>query len=156
MRIDRGLVGCLGALYLMAIFFLAAAWLGPFWGFGNWHGLGILLSPDLVRTTGRVIRTDSVSIISNQSSTPIVEYSIGSRRIIFHGEGSNLHGLHPGDEVAIVYRRSDPQVAYIRSFDQQFGVPMVMIVLALPFLALAIWGTYSNLPGVSARREQRT
>jgi hypothetical protein len=154
-RIDKGLIGCLGLCYAFAAFFLCAAWFGPFWGFGNWHGLAVLRSPDLVRTTGRVIRLESVSIVSNQSSTPIVEYSIGNRRVVFHAEGGNMHGLHVGDEVPIVYRSRDPQVAYIRTFDQTAGVPMVMIILALPFLAMALWGTYSNLPGVSARRERK-
>ena len=154
MRIDKGLIGCLGVCYAFAAFFLCAAWFGPLWGFGDWHGLAILFSPDLVDTTGKVIRVEHVGI-SGQVSTPVIEYSIGERRIVFRGEGSNTHGLHTGDEVPITYRRSDPSVAYIRTFDQRFAVPLLMLLFASPFLAMALWGTYSNLPGVSARRERK-
>jgi hypothetical protein len=151
MRIDKGLFGCLGACYLLALFFLAAAWFGPFWGFGDWHGLAVLFSPDLVETTGKVIRVEHVGI-SGQVSTPVIEYSVQNRRIVFRGEGSNTHGLHRGDEVPVAYRRSDPAVAYIRTFEQRFAVPLLMMLFASPFLALALWGTYSNLPG---QREAR-
>ena len=151
MRIDKGVVGCLGACYAFALFFLCAAWFGPFWGFGDWHGLAVLFSPDLVNTSGTVIRVEHVGI-SGQVSTPVIEYSIGVRRIVFRGEGSNTHGLHRGDEVPITYRKSDPSVAYIRGFDQEFAVPLLMILFASPFLAMALWGTYTNLPG---QREAR-
>ena len=153
MRIDKGVIGCLGACYLMALFFLAAAWFGPFWGFGDFHGLSVLFSPDLVNTTGRVIRVESFGV-STQVSTPIIEYAIGNRRVIFRAQGSNVHGLHEGDEVPVTYRRSDPSVAYVRGFDQEFGVPLLMIVFALPFIAMALWGTYSNLPAQRAAREK--
>ncbi len=145
MRVDKGLIGCLGFLYIMAAFFLAAAWFGPFWGFGDWHGIAVLFSPDLVNTTGKVIRTEHAGISRAQTSTPVIEYSIGNRRVIFRAEGSNTHGLHRGDDVEITYRRSDPRIAYIRTFEQRFAVPLMMVLFASPFLALAIWGTYSNL-----------
>ena len=149
MRFDKGLIGCLGALYLMAAFFLAAAWFGPFWGFGNWHGISILFSRDLVYTTGTVIRFDRAGI-SRPTFTPVVEYSVGNRRERFYGEGSNSTDFNKGDTVPIAYRRRDG-TAFIRTFGEELAVPLLMILFASPFLAMAGWGTYANL-----RRQRAT
>jgi hypothetical protein len=154
MRIDKGVVGCLGACYLMALFFLAAAWFGPFWGFGNWHGLSVLFGSDLVYTTGVVIRNDIGGTSSHRNVTPVVEYAVGNHRERFYGEGGNTREFEKGEQVPVAYRRGDLSTAHIRSFSEEFAVPLLLILFALPFVAMALWGTYVNLPGQRAAREK--
>jgi hypothetical protein len=141
----RGVIGCLTFLFVMAALFLAAAWYGPPEGYGHWHGLRVQYSPDLIYTTGTVIRFEHAGTSSSQASTPVVEYTLNGRKTRFYGQGSNVHSFTRGDQVQIAYRKNDPETVYIRTFDQEFSVPLLMVLFSSPFLALALWGTYANI-----------
>jgi hypothetical protein len=57
----RGVIGCIAFIYAIGLLFLSAAWFGPPPGYGNWRGLRVLFSRDLVYTTGTVIRRGELS-----------------------------------------------------------------------------------------------
>jgi hypothetical protein len=140
-----GVVGCLGFLYLMAALFFAAAWFGVPIGENN-HGLNVLFRRNLVFTTGKEIRFERMGTSSHPGSRPIVEIDYRNARFRFSGGGSDSHSFVEGDEVPVAYPAGHPEEAYIRTFRQMYLLPTLMIVFALPFFALALWGTLTNLP----------
>jgi hypothetical protein len=139
-----GVIGCVGFLYAVAAMFLAAAWFGL--PFGNNHGLNVLAQRDLVYTTGKVIRFESMATSSHPGSRPIVEIPYGNGRFRFSGEGEDSHPFSTGDDLPVAYPAGHPERAYLRTFRQMYFGPLLMVLFALPFFAMALWGTVTNLP----------
>jgi len=143
-----GVIGCVGALYLIAAGFFAIAWLGvPFIGDGGNHGLNVLFSRDLVITKGKVIRFEDMSTPSHPASAPIVEIPNGKYPFHLRGGGADTQPFDVGDEVSVAYPAGHPELGYIRTFRQMYMLPILFIIFGMPFLALAVWGTATNWPG---------
>ena len=141
-------IGCFTFLYAMGMLFLSVAWFGLPWG--QHHGLDVVFARDLVHTTGKVVRFESFSMTRGQTSTPIVEIQLPNGPFRFCGEGEDQHPFDKGDEVPVAYPSGHPERATIRTFRQMYFGPLLMILFASPFLAMALVGTYRN---VRARRE---
>ena len=118
-----GIFGCLGVALLIGLLFLAGAWFGV----GNSRGLGVQFRSDRVDTTGTVLRGD-------RYHAPSVRFQAGGRSIVFDVQRSSSYDFHTSDVVPITYLRSDPNVAWVRNFDQQYSVPLLAILFASPFL----------------------
>ena len=101
----------------------------------------MLFIPDLVNTTGTVIRYDSGGIGGRRSHTPVIEYSLGDHPMRFYGQGREKQVFNVGDKVPIAYRKSDPATVYIRTFDQQYSLPLLMILFGSPFMVFAYLAT---------------
>ena len=143
----RGVIGCLTVLYLIAAGFFAIAWFGvPFIGGGGNHGLSVLFSRNLVITKGTVIRFENMSTPSHLASAPIVEFPNGKYPFRFRGGGADTQPFDVGDEVSVAYPAGHPELAYIRTFRQMYMLPILFIIFGMPFLAMAVWGTATNLP----------
>jgi hypothetical protein len=141
----KGTIGCLGFLYLMTGVFVALAWFGVPIGDGN-HGLNVLFSRDLVITKGRVVSFKDMSTSSHPGCAPIVEIANGKSPSRFQGGGAATRQFDVGDEVPVAYPAGHPERAYIRTIRQMYFLPGLMLLFALPFFALAVWGTITNLP----------
>jgi len=139
-----GAIGCIAVLYAVAAMFIAAAWFGL--PFGNHHGLSVLAQRDLVYTTGKVIRFESMSTPSHPGSRPIIEIPYGNGRFQFSGEGADSFPYSTGEELPVAYPAGHPERAYLRTFRQMYFGPLLMLLFALPFFAMALWGTVTNLP----------
>jgi hypothetical protein len=142
-----GVIGCVGALYLIAAGFFAIAWFGvPFIGEGGNHGLNVLFSRNLVITKGKVIRFEDMSTPSHPASAPIVEIPNGKYPFHLRGGGADTQPFDIGDEVSVAYPAGHPELVYIRTFRQMYMLPILFIIFGMPFLALAVWGTATNWP----------
>ena len=142
----RGSWGCLFTVYAFALFFLLAAWFGPPLGtFGGWKGLGARLSSDLEHTTGTVIRLEGSRSGRSIFTIPIVEYSVNGKPMRFRGVGENNLGMDVGDRVPVAYRKSDLETAFIPTFGQFYGPPLLMLLFASPFVLISIAGTRNVL-----------
>ena len=140
----RFLFGCSSVILLAGLLFLAAAWFGPPLDLGRWRGLGVRFSSDLVYTTGTIIRLERGAGASSRSSTtiPVVEFPIEKGKFIVHGTGSNSNDFEVGQQVPVAYRKSNPETAYIRTFGEQYAVPLLMLLFAAPLLSIGIRGMY--------------
>ncbi len=78
---------------------------------------------------------------TSRTSTPIVEFPVEGRVMRFAAVGTNLKTFEAGDQVPVAYRKSNWEDAYVRTFGQQYGVPLLMLLFASPFLFIAIMGT---------------
>lgn len=138
----RHLAGCLTVLYGIAAFFLLLAWFGPPYGMlGEWRGLRHQFASDLVYSTGKIVRIDGSSMGTSRFSTPIIEFSVNGHPMRVRGQGSNSSPFHVGQEVAIAYPNGDPERAWVRTFGQQYALPLLMIFFASPFVILAFIAT---------------
>lgn len=139
---NSGVIGCLAVVMIPGLLFLAAAWFGPPWGMGHWHGLNVLFSRDLVDTTGTVIRNEGAGSSKARLRAPVVRFPLGKGSLVFYGQGSTFSDDNVGDRVPVAYRKSDPETAYIRSFDAEYMTPLMMILFASPFMLFGVRGVY--------------
>lgn len=150
----RGVIGCLATVYLITAGFFALAWFGvPFIGGGGNHGLNVLFSRDLVMTKGKIIRFESMGTPSHPGAAPVVEIPNGKYPFHFRGGGSDSQPYGVGDEVSVAYPAGHPELAYIRTFRQMYMLPILFIIFGMPFLAMAVWGTVTNLPKRDGRSQ---
>jgi hypothetical protein len=142
MKKDSGFViGCFAFLYAMALAFIALAWFGIPIGKNN-HGLDVVFSRNQVYTTGKVVRFESFHSRTSSSSWPFVEIPVGTTLFQFKAEGAESHPFDKGDLVPVAYPAGHPEKAYIRTFRQMYFGPLLMLLFASPFLAMALWGTF--------------
>jgi hypothetical protein len=73
---------------------------------------------------------------------PVVRFPVGKGTLVFYGQGSNNNPYSVGDKVSVAYRRSDPEVAYIRTFSDEFFTPLLMLLFASPFLLFVSRAVY--------------
>lgn len=118
---------------------------------GHWHGLNVLFSRDLVYTTGTVIRNEGAGSSKARLRAPVVRFPLGKGSLVFYGRGSTFSDYDVGDKVPVAYRKSDPETAYISSFDAEYVTPLMMILFASPFMLFGVRGVY-----VAQDRTKRT
>src|SRR5579864_7830328 len=83
-----GFIGCFTFLFGMALMFIAFAWFGD--PFSDYAGLNAVFSPNVIYTTGTVIRLESSKPLRGSiTSAPIVEIPLGKNSFRFRGVGSN-------------------------------------------------------------------
>jgi hypothetical protein len=114
--------------------------------------LAVYFSRDLIYTTGTIIRLERTSIRHRNTMSrvpvmiPVVRFPLGKGTLVVHGlGGSGTTSYTVGDKVPIAYRKSDPETAHIRTFEQEFAIPLVMIVFASPFLLIGFRLAYVNV-----------
>lgn len=89
---------------------------------------------------GRVIRVQPRSGRHGIDYCPVVEFqtNYGEKIIFTSSMGSSRPSFHPGEVVAVLYDPGDPKHAYIRSFMEFWGTPVVVCALGLIFGGIPI------------------
>jgi hypothetical protein len=139
--------GCASLVVLPGLVLLAVAWFGV--PGMDWNGGNILFRSDLVHTTGKVVELQYSPGASPSDSPayPIVQFAVGDRTATFQGIGTHPPGgavfesrfFKVGEEVPVAYPKNEPEKAYINTFGQSAGIPTMLALFALTFLAIGWW-----------------
>ncbi len=85
------------------------------------------------RTDGTVVRLQQQGSGSDVSYRPVVEYEVNGKTYQCTGKvGTNFD--HIGDKVAVIYKIDRPEVGFVGTFSQRWGIPLVCCVFGGFFL----------------------
>jgi len=84
------------------------------------------------RTEGTVISLQKQS--DGRSSRPVVEYEVNGKSYQCTGKvGTNFDKV--GDKIAVLYKIDQPEIGYVDSFAQRWGIPLVFCLFGGFFLS---------------------
>jgi hypothetical protein len=68
----------------------------------------------------------------------VVQVPNGRTSFEFAALGGSTRDFEVGDRVPVAYVNGHPETAFIRTFNQQFAIPLLLILFGLPPFALAL------------------